>query len=185
MPAESSTIFVPFRLRNPGGGFQLDTVVGNYDIEVYKAGVLFAPVGGFTITTPGSQFGRHILSFLGGTKDDYLFFVDYTAGNFDVSIDSGLVVSDKFLSSGIPAAVDALLSASHGAGTWDDSTMLTRQVLIEKILRNRLETDPVTGVMTLYDDDNVTPLISGTIFEDIAQAQAYRGQGIDRRNRLT
>ena len=60
-----------------------------------------------------------------------------------------------------------------------------RQILVEKILRNRLETDPVTGVITIYDDDNTTPLISAPIFEDVAATQQYQGSGIDRRNRLT
>lgn len=56
--------------------------------------------------------------------------------------------------------------------------------LIEKLLRNRLETDPTTGIMTLYDNDD-SVLLTGPISEDIAELQAYRGQGLDRRNRLT
>lgn len=53
-----------------------------------------------------------------------------------------------------------------------------------KVLKNRTETNPTTGVMTLYDDDDSTPFLTCPIYEDIAAAQPYRGQGIDRRNRL-
>lgn len=56
---------------------------------------------------------------------------------------------------------------------------------VEKILRNRTETDPATGKFTVYDDDNTTVLLQGDLFEDIAGTQLYRGQGADRRERLT
>jgi len=55
---------------------------------------------------------------------------------------------------------------------------------IEKILRNRVVTDPTTGVMTFYDDDN-TPLMTAQIYEDAAGTQPYRGQGANRRERAT
>jgi hypothetical protein len=61
----------------------------------------------------------------------------------------------------------------------------TRQILIEKILRNKTETDPVTGIMTVYDDDNVTPLLTANLYDDIAGTTLYNGAGADRRNRLT
>jgi hypothetical protein len=166
MPAELATVYIPFRLRNPGGGFALDTLLANYQIEVYQAGVLFPPPGGFTITTPGSQFGRHLLSFVGGTEDDYVVYIDYIGpGNLQASIDGGLFTSDRFLSSQLATGV--------------------RQVLMEKILKNKLVTDPVAGTMTIFDDDDTTPLLSGPIFEDVAGTQQYQGQGIDRRDRLT
>jgi len=57
--------------------------------------------------------------------------------------------------------------------------------LARKFQQNRLETDPVTGVMTLYDDDDVTVLLSGQLYEDVAALQTYRGQGAERRNKLT
>jgi len=60
-----------------------------------------------------------------------------------------------------------------------------RLILLEKIQKNRLETNPTTGVITIYDDDDVTPLITANIYEDIAATQPYRGQGVDRRDRLT
>lgn len=56
--------------------------------------------------------------------------------------------------------------------------------LIRKLLQNKTVTDPDTGVMTVYDDDGSTVLVSGAVYEDKAASQPYRGQGIDRRERL-
>jgi hypothetical protein len=53
------------------------------------------------------------------------------------------------------------------------------------VLRNKMITNPSTGVCTIYDDDGTTVLLTGNIFEDVAGAQPYRGQGADRRDRLT
>ena len=55
---------------------------------------------------------------------------------------------------------------------------------IEKILRNRTVTNPSTGVMTIYDDNGVDILYQANIFENVAESQAYRGQGAEVRNRL-
>ena len=80
-------------------------------------------------------------------------------------------IADKFDTSGA------------GLTVIDDARVITSK--ISKILTNRTETDPVTGIMTVYDDDDVTPLFTATIFEDIAATQQYRSQGIDRRDRLS
>ena len=58
-------------------------------------------------------------------------------------------------------------------------------VLIRKLLANKLITDPTTGELIVYDDDDVTPAYSGNIYEDKDGNQAYRGRGIERRERLT
>jgi hypothetical protein len=57
--------------------------------------------------------------------------------------------------------------------------------VIQKILRNKTVTDPSNGTMTVYDDDGVTPLFTCEVFEDVDGIQDYRGQGADRRDRLT
>jgi hypothetical protein len=59
------------------------------------------------------------------------------------------------------------------------------QAIAEKLLKNKTITDPVTGIITVYDDDDSTPLFTANIFENVAGTQPYQGQGIDRRNRLT
>jgi len=66
-----------------------------------------------------------------------------------------------------------------------DSTQDQRLILLEKIARNKMITDPNTGILTIFDNDGVTPFLTGAIFEDVAAAQLYRGQGADRRERVT
>jgi hypothetical protein len=57
--------------------------------------------------------------------------------------------------------------------------------LIKKVLVNRLDTDGVTGEFKLYDDDDVTVLIKGNIWEDVGGTTAYDGTNpINRRDRL-
>ncbi len=56
--------------------------------------------------------------------------------------------------------------------------------LLVKLQRNKMITDPNTGILTVFDDDGVTPLVSGNIFEDVVASQVYRGRGIERRERL-
>lgn len=55
---------------------------------------------------------------------------------------------------------------------------------VRMILRNKMVTDPDTGIMTLYDDGG-NVLYTAAIFEDAAGVQAYRGQKAERRERLT
>jgi hypothetical protein len=78
-------------------------------------------------------------------------------------------------------AFDAIaIQAGSGLDTEQDA----RLVLIERLLRNRTVTDPVTGIQTFYDDDDVTPLVAAQLWEDVVRAQKYRGQGAQERERL-
>lgn len=52
-----------------------------------------------------------------------------------------------------------------------------------QFLKNKLITDPGTGIATLYDDAGVA-LLTANLFEDAAGSQAYRGQGAERRERF-
>lgn len=54
-----------------------------------------------------------------------------------------------------------------------------------KLAQNRTHTDPNTGIMTVFDDNDVDVFKQGDLFEDVAATQPYRGQGAERRNRLT
>lgn len=63
-----------------------------------------------------------------------------------------------------------------------DTALLNR---IEKILRNKMITDPVSGSITVYDDDGTTVLLSADIFQDAAGTIPYAGSGAERRERLT
>lgn len=56
--------------------------------------------------------------------------------------------------------------------------------LLGKVARNKTVTDPVAHTITVFDDDDVTPLLVAQLFEDAAGTVGYRGQGADRRDRL-
>ena len=56
--------------------------------------------------------------------------------------------------------------------------------LVLALHQNKMITDPDTGVITVYDADGVTPLVSGNIFEDAAGLVPYRGKGAERREKL-
>ncbi|MDH3377776.1 MAG: hypothetical protein OEQ39_12580, partial [Gammaproteobacteria bacterium] len=54
-----------------------------------------------------------------------------------------------------------------------------------KLLQNRTHTDPNTGIMTVFDDNDVDVFMQADLFEGVTTAQPYRGQGSERRDRLT
>jgi len=57
--------------------------------------------------------------------------------------------------------------------------------IMEKVLRNKMVTNPATGDIIVYEDDGTTPFLSASLFEDADATQPYRGEGADRRERLT
>lgn len=83
-----------------------------------------------------------------------------------------------------PTAFTAVTIAQATTGALLDQGVLDL-ALMKKLLMNRLHTDPVTGAITIFDDDDTTVLLTALIFEDVAATQAYRGRGVERRNRLT
>jgi hypothetical protein len=81
-------------------------------------------------------------------------------------------------------AILELLAGGGGGGgglTVSQDARLTR---IEKILRNKMITDPATGTMRLYDDDGTTLLLEADVFQDADGTTPYQGQGAERRERL-
>lgn len=92
-----------------------------------------------------------------------------STGTFNTII--RLLVSSKSLTNQIP--VSGLTAAESAA-----------LLLIQKLLRNRMHTDPDTGILTIFDDNDVDVLVAGAIYEDVAAAIPYRGRGAERRDRL-
>lgn len=68
-------------------------------------------------------------------------------------------------------------------GVWsaDEAAVIA---ILQKLLRNAQHTNPVTGLMTVFDDDSQTPLFEAPVYEDVAGTIPYRGQGANRRDRL-
>lgn len=65
-----------------------------------------------------------------------------------------------------------------------DNTMGGLLNIARAILQNKTVTDPTTGIMTVYAEDGITPILTANLYENVAATQAYRGQGADRRERL-
>lgn len=56
--------------------------------------------------------------------------------------------------------------------------------LAAQILRNRTVTDPATGKMRVYSDDDTTVLLEGDLWQNAAGTVPYSGNGAERRDRL-
>ena len=111
-------------------------------------------------------------------------------GSDDISIDlvSGQVILEATVTDGtiFVRGVGKLTDNSTGTTIVVDELLSgVRQILMEKIARNELITDPVAGTITILDDDGVTLLLTSARFEDTAETQPYRGLGVNVRKKMT
>jgi hypothetical protein len=105
-----------------------------------------------------------------------------------IEVESGRILIATSCTNGLISVRGIGYLTNDSAGTTVDVTGFVDAsdiTKMRKLLQNRMETNPTTGVMTIYDDDDTTVLFTGNIFEDVAATQIYRGRGIERRNRLT
>jgi hypothetical protein len=117
-----------------------------------------------------------------------------TLGAFNVLVKSIVPVQAQGIStSGGSGATAAEVWAhpsrtlSDYSGVWSDSaaTALTAKVSIATaILKNKTVTNPATGLMTVYDVDGSTPLLTAQLYETTDTSVTYRGQGAERREAL-
>jgi hypothetical protein len=131
-------------------------------------------ISGYTFAAVASTDGYYLLTLQAAIAN--------TIGHMSVVINDTslcLPVKDEFI-----VVTQAAYDDRYGASAVALAKAST-QALVEKILRNKTVTDPVAGIITVYDDDDVTPLFTAPIFENAGGTQPYQGQGIDRRNRLT
>ena len=93
--------------------------------------------------------------------------------------DGTLVASNSFNNNPIkPSAFTQVQIRQSVSGSLLDAEEM------RKILQNKAVTSQATGRMTIYDDDGVTPFLEGDIYEDADGTIPYRGDGIERRERL-
>lgn len=86
---------------------------------------------------------------------------------------------------GVTLTADEVASAVWSTGTVHTAGTLGHALnLVRQLLANKTITDPVTGVQTFYDDDDVTELLSGALWQDAAGTIEYSGAGAERRDRL-
>lgn len=129
------------------------------------------------ITAPTASLvmkGIGRMSLLG--KVNELSQDDVTGAVWEVEVEPGKSFRDAILE---------LLAGGGGGGGGLTVAQDQRLTRVEKILRNKMITDPSTGSMRLYDDDGTTVLLQADVFQDAAGTQAYQGQGAERRERLT
>lgn len=92
---------------------------------------------------------------------------------------SGSSVIDATATGTIPQII---LSAP--TGTASNAAGPTQTDLIYKILSNKQALDPVTGKLTIWDDDGVTILYQANAWEDTAATIPYRGKALGRIDKL-
>lgn len=89
--------------------------------------------------------------------------------------------------------VEILLNAATKQLLWDTGGATPRfavedllDYFIKKAQINRRETNPGTGVQTIFEEDDATVMVDGPIFEDVAGTTPYSAtaEGIDRQNRM-
>jgi len=107
--------------------------------------------------------------------------------NVKIFVNSGRVrIAASCTSGTIHIHGDAEVIDLSGAGvTVVDKTISTMIDIVQQILLNKKVTDPITGLVTIYNKDDITAMFSGTGYEDVAGTQTYRAQGMDRQDRLT
>ncbi len=90
--------------------------------------------------------------------------------------------------------VEILLDAATKSLLWDTGEVTPvfavedlLDYFIKKATINRRETNPGTGVQTIFEEDDATAMVAGDVFEDVAATTPYSAtaEGIDRQNRLT
>jgi len=73
--------------------------------------------------------------------------------------------------------VEAMLSKIMADGASVEDTLIR----VRRHMTNKLITDPVTGVASLYADDGLTVDETSQMYEDAAGTQTYQGEGAERR----
>lgn len=141
----------------------------------------------------GAGPGQAAVVDMGGTADlvvrDYLgglSLSNHSDGDVSLDVASGRIVVESTVTAGTITirGVAEVTDESTGTAVVDDQTVTVAVDFVQKLLRNRRETDPVTGVQRIFDDDDTTILVQGDLWEDIAGTQGYQGSGADRADRL-
>jgi len=75
-------------------------------------------------------------------------------------------------------------TGTYRSGFYADVLAASTAEILLRIARNKTVTDPVTGTLIVYGDDDVTPMLTAPLFEDVAETQPYRKRGAEVRGRL-
>lgn len=153
----------------------------------------FNPVsGGGAVSKGGGKYTPRYAVFNNGWRvvpEDVDHVLDVTGEQLTAEGGSGSACFDfTLLSAGTTVVVNYEPPAAEiiTVGGSDLEAIATNATLIRKILQNRTHTDPATGVMTVYDDDDITVLLTADLYENIGGTTHYNTNStrIDRRDRL-
>lgn len=159
----------------------LKNVAFNLYFHVFKS-------DGTVIANPGGLAGRIVCAAhtAGAATDAAPSCVDTTGGACLVVLSQAEMNSDyvevKATSTDTGAVPFTCTLYPTPVGMTGDAYAALALAL--KLLRNRVDTNPITGVKTVYDDDSTTPLFTASIFEDVAGTMPFDGSGANRVNRL-
>jgi hypothetical protein len=144
------------------------------------------------VTVAGTTFFRTVEIINGYSVQftpDAQWTVRLAGSNNNIfDVENGILAQNQVQVISTNSAGGQVVTTDASGLTSEESTQLdtinTTTVLLRKLMQNRMETDPDTGVLTIYDDDDITPYLRGNIYEDVLAATLYRGRGIERRNKL-
>lgn len=146
---------------------------------------------------PGSGAGRYPIFDLANLDADLVVRgwegglairnVDDSGAELSFDYSSGRLVLESSCIAGTFAVrgICDLDDQSTGSAVVYNDTLSKKIDDLVKGQFNKMVTDPTTGTITLYDDDDVTVFKVASLFEDAGATQPYRGQGAERRERLT
>lgn len=148
--------------------------------------------GKATVTGAVRATGRAIGSVLGGASSSAPARRGYVIGG---GVDGSAVAQlnafangalGAFLSIGSRPSADDAAEATVGKKIVGLGLSVGESLaLIVRLLRNKQITDPVTGEIRVYSDDDVSVLLAADLWKDADGSVPYNGSGADRRDRLT
>jgi len=165
----------------------------SHNTEVTVAGVTYARfiemINSYSITfTPDSQWSVR----LAGSNNNIFDIENGILNQNQVQVipgnSAGLIVAGGGgeTAAAIAAAVWALAKSTAEATPGSMGEFISDELtIIDNVLINRTETNPVTGVMTIFAKDDVTPLYTTNIWENVGATTPYGGNAVNRRDRLT
>jgi len=130
---------------------------------------------GNNLVVRGWSGGLGIQNVTSGTDESV---IDFESGRavFDATVAAG-----RFGVRGVADVTDN----STGTAVIEDNTLNGKVQELVKAQFNKMITDPDTGTITIFEDDDTTIFKTGSLFEDDNATQPYRGQGAERRERMT
>jgi hypothetical protein len=174
--------------------YELDTDWFRLQLKAWEASAEGMPfedthVHNTQVTVAGTTFFRTIeivngysVQFTPNTQ----WSVRLSGSNNNIfDVENGILVQNQVQVIAQNSAGGIVVETGVSGLTATEASQLAEIDNVRKLMQNRMETNPSTGILTVYDDDDVTILYSGNIYEDVVASQLYRGQGIERRNRLT